>query len=232
MSDVELKTPRLLDVRDSLYKRQGRSPLNILLNVIIVIFCVVLVIELTFNILYTGIYVIDKSMMPTLTGAPAANSSGGEFIYIDKYAKPTYGDIVVVYRETPDGVKGNIIKRVVAFEGDTVKLDSGKLSVKKAGSDEFVLISEGYAVYNDPDRPCNNYAEFFGPDSVDNSHEHTVEEGGMFLLGDNRNESSDSRQNGDYPISSLVGVVPRWSIKLKSVTTKFYMFFSFTIWGK
>lgn len=232
MSDVEFEAPRLFDVRGSLYKREGRSPLNILLNVVIVFFCAILVIELSFNILYTGIYVIDKSMMPTLTGAPIANSSGGEFIYIDKYAKPDYGDIVVVYRETADGTKGNIIKRVVAFGGDTVRLDGGELSVKKAGSDSFSLVSEDYVVYNDTDRQCNNYAEFFGVDSMDNSHEHVVAEGCMYLLGDNRNESSDSRQNGDYPISSLVGVVPDWSMKLKSVTTKFYTFFNFTIWGK
>ena len=213
MSNVELVTSRLFDVRDSLYKKERRSPLNIFLNVVIVLFCVILVFELSFNVLYTGIYVIDRSMTPTLIGAQSANVPGGEFIYVDKYAKPTYGDIVVVYREAEDGTKGNIIKRVVALEGDKVKIVKGVLFVKGEKVDEYYL---------DP-----NY------NSDENEfEEHTVKEGCMFLLGDNRNVSSDSRQNGDYPVENLVGVVPKWSMQIKSLTTKFYTFFNFTIWGK
>ena len=215
MSNVELETSRLFDVRDSLYKRERRSPLNICLNVIIVLFCAILVLELSFNVLYTGIYVIDESMTPTIIGAPASNKAGGEFIYIDKYAKPTYGDIVVVYRETPDGTKGNIIKRVVAFGGDTVKLDGGKLTVNGESVNEYYLND----AYNSPEYEYNTL-------------EYTVEEGCMFLLGDNRNVSNDSRQNGGYPVENLVGVVPKWSMKIKSMTTKFYTFFNFTLWGK
>ncbi len=212
----ESENPRFLDVRDSLYKIERRSPLNILLNVVIVFFCSVLVLELSFNILFTGIYVIDVSMTPTIIGARSANSAGGEFIYVDKYAKPDYGDIVVVYRETADGQRGNIIKRVVAFGGDTVELIEGVLKVNGEAVDESYLDAD----YNSP----LNLANTFG--------EHTVEEGCMFLLGDNRNVSSDSRQNGDYPVENLVGVVPKWSMDLKSFTTKFYTFFNFTFWGK
>jgi len=211
----ESENPRFLDVRDSLYKIERRSPLNILLNVVIVFFCSVLVLELSFNILFTGIYVIDVSMTPTITGARSANSAGGEFIYVDKYAKPDYGDIVVVYRETADGQRGNIIKRVVAFGGDTVELIEGVLKVNGEEVDESYLDAD----YNSP----LNLANTFG--------EHTVKEGCMFLLGDNRNVSSDSRQNGDYPVENLVGVVPKWSMDLKSFTTKFYTFFNFTLWG-
>ena len=213
MSDIELETSRLFDVRDSLYKKERRSPLNICLNVIIVLFCAILVLELSFNVLYTGIYVIDESMTPTIIGAPAPNKSGGEFIYIDKYAKPTYGDIVVVYRETPDGTKGNIIKRVVAFEGDTVELDNGVLKVNGEVVAEWYLNE----AYNSPDNEYNTLTKL------------TVKEGCMFLLGDNRNVSNDSRQNGDYPVENLVGVVPKWSMKIKSMTTKFYTFFNFTL---
>ena len=215
MSDVELETSRLNNVRDSLYKRNGRSPLNICLNVIIVLFCAILVLELSFNTLYTGIYVIDKSMTPTLIGAQHINRPGGEFIYVDKYAKPDYGDVVVVYRETADGEKGNIIKRVVAFGGDTVELIEGVLWVNGEVVD-YNLDEE----YNSPENDCNTFAE------------HTVEKGCMFLLGDNRNVSNDSRQNGDYPVKNLVGVVPKWSMKIKSFTTKFYTFFNFTLLGK
>jgi len=212
----ESENSRFYDVRDSLYKLERRSPLNVLLNVVIVFFCAILVLELSFNILFTGIYVIDVSMTPTLKGARSANSSGGEFIYVDKYAKPDYGDIVVVYRETDGGQKGNIIKRVVAFGGDTIELVEGVLKVNGKVVDESYLDAD----YNSALEPVNTFGE------------HTVEEGYMFLLGDNRNVSSDSRQNGDYPAENLVGVVPKWSMDLKSFTTKFYTFFNFTFWGK
>ena len=217
MSDIELKTSRLVKARDSLYKRERRSPLNICLNVIIVLFCSILILELSFNMLFTGIYVIDESMMPTVVGADRnhPNAPGGDFIYVDKLAKPNYGDIIVIYRETADGTKGNIIKRVVAFGGDTVKIVEGKLFVNGEEVNESYLDAD----YNLPEKDCNTFAE------------HIVEEGCMFLLGDNRNVSSDSRQNGDYPIKNLVGVVPNWSMKMKSATTKIYTFFNFTMWG-
>ena len=215
MSDVELETSRLFEARGSLYKRERRSPLNICLNVIIVLFCSILILELSFNVLFTGIYVIDESMKPTIIGADPdhPNAPGGEFIYVDKLAKPDYGDIVVICR---DGAKGNIIKRVVAFEGDTVELINGALIVNGKEVNEYYLDAD----YNSPYSDYNTFAE------------HVVEEGCMFLLGDNRNVSSDSRQNGDYPVKNLIGVVPNWSMKMKSTTTKIYTFFNFTLWGK
>lgn len=218
MSGVKLETSRFKNVRDSLYKRDRRSPLNICLNVIIVLFCAILVLELSFNVLFTGIYVIDESMLPTIVGADRnhPNEPGGEFIYVDKYAKPHRGDIVVVYRETADGAKGNIIKRVVAFGGDTVELTNGVLKVNGNVIDEYYLDANN----NSPDSECNTLDE-----------PHVVKDGCMFLLGDNRNVSSDSRQNGDYPVKDLVGIVPNWSMKMKSVTTKFYTFFNFTLWN-
>ena len=209
--------PQLKITGSSLYKRQRRSPFNVLLNVVIVLFCFILVIEVVFNLLFMGIYVVNVSMQPTLIGARNENVSGGEFIYVDKYAKTDYGDIVIVYREVDYNghiEKGNIIKRVVAFGGDTVRMERGVLYVNDK------KVEEDYLVYNDPERPINSFDEI------------TVNEGYMFLLGDNRNESTDSRQNGEYPVKNLVGVVPGWAMSVKSLTTGIYTFFNFTLWGK
>lgn len=219
MSDFDFKENVYVAYK-SLFGRKRRSSLSVALNVIIVLFCFLLVVELFFNVFFTGIYIIDRSMRPTLWGADDQTVSGGDFIYIDNYDKPDYGDIVVVYweRTSPEGVnvKGNIIKRVVAFGGDWVELRAGVLYVNDKQVEETYLDAD----YNSP------YA------SVNTFPPHKVEEGCMFLLGDNRNESNDSRQNGDFPVSSTVGVVPEWSMSLKSITTAVYTFFNFSIFGK
>lgn len=210
----------------SLYERQKPSSLNLILNALIVIICLVFIFEIIFNMSFTSIYVKGESMLPTLVGAPGNAgdksgelSAGGDYVFVDIHAKPDYFDIVVVKTADEDGYSYNIIKRVVAFGGDTVKLDRGQLWIKYKGSAEFKKIEEGYLSekYNDASNVKNTYEE------------HVVEEGHMFLLGDNRNDSADSRERGDFSLNSLVGVVPEWSIKNKGWITSIYTFFEFTL---
>lgn len=209
-------------VGKSLYDRRKPSYLDLILNVIIILFLLVFVCELIFNSVYTNIYVKGQSMAPTLNGAPMGGGNtvleGGDYVFVNTRISPDYLNIVVV--ET--GEKGHsyaIIKRVVAFGGDTVKMDRGQLWVKRAGTDTFVDIDEPYILEenNDPFKQKNNFGE------------HVVEEGCMFLLGDNRNVSEDSRSKGDFPLNSLIGVVPEWSLKNKSTITAFYSFFEFKL---
>lgn len=192
---------------------------NVFLNVIIIVFSVIIAGELLFNCFFSGIYVVNISMQPTFNGAISENRPGGDFIYVNKWAQPEYGDVVVVYAEVSgsSGIisRGNLIKRVLAFGGDTVEIIEG------------VLYRNGEAVdesgYLDSDR---------NSPYLNNFPEHKVKEGCMFLLGDNRNKSSDSREYGDFPVSSLVGVVPQWSIDNKEFTTAVYTYFNFTLLGK
>lgn len=207
----------LIDYGDSLYEKK-RSVSGIILNVIIIVFCCLVLAQLLFNSIYTGIYVVNISMQPTFIGAEREDVSGGDFIYINTCATPQRGDIVVVARETVNlngkTERSNIIKRVVAFGGDTVMIERGVLYVNGEEVKEDYLA----AANNDP--------------SLNNFGEHVVEENCMFLLGDNRNMSSDSRENGDYPIKNLLGVVPEWSQNTKGFSTAIYTFFNFTIFGK
>lgn len=226
-------------VRESLYCRKNKSSaFGILLNVILVLLVLILAGEIIFGRIYTGVYVIDRSMTPTLNGAaviryedkPVTDANGntyyvrtpvadnsGDYIYIKKGARPTYNDIVVVVRETVNEhgqkEKSNIIKRVIAMGGDKVSLDRGVLYVNEKEQDQ---------IYLDPHR--NN------PDNEKNTFpEHIVEKDCLFLMGDNRNESLDSRDMGDYPESDVLGVVPKWSLKFKKISTAWYKFFRFTL---
>ncbi len=192
-----------------LFERRRASKLNYIVNAALILLVLFLVAEISFNMRYTSILVDGRSMLPTLVGAE--NGEGGDFIFIDTTISPTYGDIVVVRRA--DG--SFIIKRVVAFGGDTVKSEAGVLSIKYKGSETFEDKDEPYLSpeYNRPELLKNSFSE------------HLVEEGKMFLLGDNRNESADSRLNGDYPLKDVVGVVPEWALRRKAQITAFYTYF-------
>ncbi len=213
----------LNEVGQSLYSKK-KNTARIVLNVIIVLLALFLVFEINFNVKYTGIYVVDCSMNPTLSGGVphrdelgnlVSVDSGGDYVYIRKGAKPKRGDIIVLQRAASHD---KIIKRAIAFEGERVKIEKGQLYINGEP------IKEDYAVFNDGEKECNTYPA--------GGKEHVVSEGGIFLLGDNRNESSDSRQNGDYPIKDVLGVVPQWSLDVKSLSTAFYTFFNYTIKGK
>ncbi len=216
-------------VRNSLYeKTKGLSFAGILINAVLIILALILSAEIIFSMRYTGIYVVNISMTPTLTGAnvigydsagrPIADTSG-DYIYIRTGAKPAYGDIVVVNRPAEGD---NIIKRAVAFGGDSVRFTDGWLYVNGERQEE-PYISDEYRT-----APNNMYYNY-----PSNGEEfHTVAEGCVFLLGDNRNHSDDSRRYGDYKISDVLGVVPKWSVKCKKFTTAMHAFFYFKLRGR
>lgn len=207
----------LIVAGECLYVKK-RSVFNLVTNVLLVVLCVIFLLEICFNTFFTGIYVVNVSMRPNFIGAEREGVRGGDFIYVNTAAQPDYGDVVVVYREEVniygEVEKGNIIKRVLAFGGDWIEIVDGLVYV----NDELVVEDYIHPDYNDPEK--NNFSR------------HLVEENCMFLLGDNRNESKDSRETCDYPLKDLVGVVPQWSIALKPFTTALYTFFNFTIYGK
>lgn len=215
----------MVDVGKTLYEADKIKKKSLFIRTLVIGICVIIVLfsEALFVTFYTGIYIIDGSMSPTLTGAESPYKKGGDYIYINTHIKPDYGDIVVVYSpNTVNGYTDKLIKRVVAFGGDTVKIEAGVLYVKKNRAADYVRVPESYVSdeNNNPNLDKNNFPE------------HTVEEGCMFLLGDNRNGSEDSRgKYGDVPLKNLVGVVPKWSLRTKNASTAFYTFFHFTLFG-
>ncbi|MDE6868856.1 MAG: signal peptidase I, partial [Clostridia bacterium] len=143
------------DANSGLKKKGGHKKLNIILNVLIAIVAVVLICEIVFVTSYTGVYVVDKSMQPTLYGAVSKDEAGGDYVYLSKRAKPTYGDIVVVERDNADP----LIKRVIAMSGDSLKLDRGVLYIKYSGAEEFILVEEPYLAEenNSPENSKNTF---------------------------------------------------------------------------
>src|SRR6476646_2092636 len=96
------------------------------------------------------------------------------------------GDIIVF--RYPKDVKETFLKRVTALGGDRLEIKNGVLYVNSQP------VVEPYAVHH---APVHNPLESWGPT--------VVPEGKLFVMGDNRDNSSDSRDWGFVPMSNVIG---------------------------
>ncbi len=127
----------------------------------------------------------------TIDGPSMENTlhDGEKVIITNLFYEPEVGDIVVVSRNkensvfTMDDSNTPIIKRIIALEGQTVDIDFEKGIVYVDG----IALEEPYAK-----TPTNEKYDIEFP--------VTVDEGCVFVLGDNRNDSLDSRSSriGEY----------------------------------
>jgi signal peptidase I len=99
------------------------------------------------------------------------------------------GDIVIFRSKTDKGM--DIVKRAIGVPGDTIQVDSGELYLN--GKD---VADESYAIHKRPDPPFAP-RDWFGP--------VTVPERRYFFMGDNRDESLDSRFWGFLPAHLVKG---------------------------
>lgn len=118
---------------------------------------------------------------------------------------PAKGDIVVF--KYPEDPSKDFIKRVIATSGDTVEIDHKKLYVN--GN---MVEGEGYAQYKEniiypPDYPDRTRAR------RDNVPKFTVPENKLFVMGDNRDNSHDSRFWGFVDLKDVRGkaLIIYWS---------------------
>lgn len=124
---------------------------------------------LVFTFVGRIIGVVGSSMVPTL--------HNGDMLILQSIGyEPRQGDVVVLTKEF-GSVEGPIVKRVIATEGQTVHIDYATNSVYVDGE----RLDEPYI--NEPMRSLG----------VNTITDITVPEGCIFVLGDNRNNSSDSR---------------------------------------
>lgn len=133
-----------------------------------------------FTLLFRGVTVNGDSMLPTL--------ENNEYLIIsDLIYTPKTGDIVVV--QVPDYKNGAepLIKRIIATEGQEVKINFNTWQVFVDGKE----LEENY-IFNEYPAPMN--PEDMRPDE-NGEVTFTVEKNHVFLMGDHRNDSLDSRSN-------------------------------------
>ncbi len=122
-----------------------------------------------FVFLFRLVDVVGDSMNPTL-------EDGDKMVVSDLFYKPKQGDIIIFRK---DEYKSEaLVKRVIATEGQTVEIDFTKGRVYVDGE----LLDEPYIA-----EPTKNQIDFTGT--------QIVPEGCVFVMGDNRNESADSRDS-------------------------------------
>lgn len=139
-------------------------------------------------------FVVDgSSMYPTLYGGKDNVYTDGDKVVVNKYKTPQKGDIVVIH---PEG-QSTMIKRVVATAGDTVKVVGGVLYVNGAKADTSYLSDKNKLMY----------ASY--PDTLLDMAEFTVKQGHIWVLGDNRLVSHDSRDPkiGQVSLDEVLGTV-------------------------
>ena len=108
--------------------------------------------------------------------------SQGDLVVVRMGGLPQRGDIAVIYSEV---LHRRIIKRVVAVGGDTVIISDGELRINGE------ILEEEYIK-----EPYEHISDFF-----------LVPPQCVYVLGDNRNFSRDSRMIGFIPIEEVTGVL-------------------------
>ncbi len=178
-------------------------------------FPVLLFVLVVRSFLFEPFRIPSGSMMPTLLK--------GDFIFVQKFAyglrlpvtetkivdtgEPERGDVIVF--RLPSDPRINYIKRVVGLPGDTVVYDRHRLVI----NGELIALEDSGHAYEP------RYTESLGeggheilitnPGAPGGSGTWVVPPGQYFVMGDNRDNSRDSRFIGAIPESHLVGEAVR-----------------------
>lgn len=150
----------------------------------------VIILILLFSLVLRPAAVIGNSMLPSFSG-------GDRVACVHSFSGYERGDVIIISHATRKDE--SIIKRVIAVGGDTVDIDFYKGTVSVNGQ----VLDEPYV-----NTPTNL--------SYDMTFPVTVPEGKLFVLGDNRNESLDSR-------STDIGFINENKV-LGKVVFRFYPF--------
>ena len=139
-------------------------------------------------------YIPSESMVPKLLV--------GDRVFVNKFVyrfwEPERGDIVVF--QSVEGEGEDLIKRVIGAPGDRVAIINGVLHVNGEPQEES-YVRDGRPLDSGPNGPTR------------------VPEGTVFVMGDNRANSRDSRFFGPVPVENIEGEAfvifwPPWRIGL------------------
>jgi signal peptidase I len=154
------------------------SALGTVIEIVVIVAAAFVIAMLVQAFLFKPFTVHQVSMQNTLIE--------GDRILINRvvyhFRDPKPGDVIVFH--SPVAEKEDLVKRVVAVAGDTVAVHDGALYVNGVRKEEPYLKEQ----------------DFRGE-----LQDTAIPAGHVFVMGDNRNNSGDSRMFGPIPIDSIIG---------------------------
>lgn len=155
-----------------------------------------LLLQIAVGLALPSVQVLKSYRIPTSTMEPTLQVGDHLVAALDAYERPLPSRNDVVIFQSPENPSSDLVKRIVAIPGDTVEIRDKVLYING------VQVSEPWAVHRD--RRLGTTTE---PLSAlarrDQVSALVVPEGDVFVLGDNRDFSYDSRYFGTVPITSL-----------------------------
>ena len=125
------------------------------------------------------------------------NLSDGQYILTDKityrFGEPKRGDIIVF--KAPVDENFDYIKRIIALPEETISIKDGGIIIKNSDNPDGFTLNEPY-----PLNGLNSPGELLA-----DGKEVTMDKNSYFVLGDNRNQSFDSREWGVLPKENIIG---------------------------
>ena len=166
----------------------------------------VLVVLLLVKWLIVDIYTVPQAgMVPTVS--PGGRFLGLKHAYRDA-SQVKRGDVIIFWRQLPDGQKYQYVWRVVGLPGDRVEVAGDVVKVNGAGLPREKVRDEGtLTIYREHNGDAAYEVAYpsAGDDTVQPSVTLTVPAGEFFAMGDNRHAAQDSRYDGPVPFGQIVG---------------------------
>ncbi len=160
-------------------KKKSRSLVGMVVEIVVIVVAAFAIAMLVQFFLVKPFTIHQVSMRPTL--------EEGDRILLNRmsyhFRDPKAGDVVVLHSPMVEGE--DLVKRVVAVAGDQVAIKDGALYVNGVVQDEPYLLEQDFM--------------------TDPEIEVRVPEGHVYVMGDNRNNSGDSRLFGAIPTDSIIG---------------------------
>ena len=149
-------------------------------------------------VIFLGIQTFVAQPYKVQQGSMETTLLPDQYVLVDKltprWAPYTRGDIVVFDPPETWASGGNVpfIKRVIGLSGDTVELRNGKVYVNDVELDEPYVFREG-GVQAPTDPQAGGATEWLVP------------AGQLIVMGDNRQDSADSRSFGPIEVGHVIG---------------------------
>lgn len=203
-----------MDIVEQPKPKQKQKWYFIVLNILLDILIVVLLGLIVLFVIIAPVKIQGSSMENTL--------HNGQLVATWRFTPSSYasGDIVTIKAE--DKI---IIKRIVATGGETIAFayDNGVISLFKQKNGEWVKQKESYVKENPTEYnfTTNGITVFESVEKI--THGIEIERGKVFVLGDNRNNSKDSRGYGQFKTTDII------SKMVFNISENGFMNFIFTV---